>query len=211
MGGAPNTAGGGGAGPGPLDCTSSDLIACFRFENDTLDGSLNGHDLTAAGTVGYTSGVDGQAVHIAGDTVLLTPPTGGWASTAYTVEMWVRPQTAPPVRAALLDNACCYSMFLQANGSLRCNAGSTQAEGGTVPLGVWSHVACVDDGVTLSAYVDGMLVDTESTSVPVPVTTDTAIGVDLPRLDERLDGEIDSVRIWSVDLDATQICEAADC
>jgi concanavalin A-like lectin/glucanase superfamily protein len=208
-GGAPNGSGGGGGAP--LDCTSGDLIACYRFEGDLLDGSGNNHHLAPQGTVQYMPGVEGQSVRIAGDTVLLAAFTNSWVSTSLTVEMWIRPQSIPSDRAALLDNACCYSVFLYDDGSLRCNVGAESVYGGNVVPNTWTHVACVHDGTSLRAYVGGMLVGSVNSAPLTPVNTSTAIGVNVPELDSRFDGDVDSVRVWSVPLSDQQICEAAGC
>lgn len=205
--GAPNGSG----GDVPLDCTSSDLLACYRFEGDLLDGSSNNHHLAPQGTVQYMPGVEGQSVRIAGDTVLLAAPTGNWVSTALTIEMWIRPQSLPADRGALLDNQCCYSVFVYNDATLRCNAGGESVFGGSVAPNTWTHVACVHDGTALRAYVGGMLVGMMNAAPPAAVTTSTAVGVNLPELDNRFDGDIDSLRVWSVPLSDQQICAAAGC
>lgn len=75
---------------------------------------------------------------------------------------------------------------------------SSQKNGGTIPNGVWVHVAVTSDGVTRNHYIDGELVGTFSESGPITGSTAALqIGGD-QAWEYSPNGLINEVRLWNV-------------
>jgi hypothetical protein len=80
---------------------------------------------------------------------------------------------------------------------------------GIVPIGEWTHIACVHDGASVIGYRNGApLSSIPATLPPSHSVGSIAIGSNSPSGDN-LDGEIDSLRVWNVARTADQIAAAA--
>lgn len=85
------------------------------------------------------------------------------------------------------------------------------AVGGSVPAGVWSHVAGTYDGTTMRAYVNGVQVGTfarSATSIPLLTGTSAlAVGADYngSTAAEFFDGQMEEVRLYNRALTANEL------
>ncbi len=218
------TSSGGGTGGGGLGgqggqggdpyvwCDEPNLIACFEFEGSAVDGSLVQHQGTAV-DVSYVPGVVGQAAAFGPNGRVWVAPHATLSPAVVTIELWVRFASLPvsSARMGLFDNPSRFGLFLYANG-FRCSANSASIElSGSVPqVNEWTHVACTNDGTTITLFVNGQ---PTASGASVPLITDpssqpAAIGSDEPPGDY-LNGAIDQFRLFAVVRTAEQIAQAA--
>jgi hypothetical protein len=73
----------------------------------------------------------------------------------------------------------------------------------------WHHAAMTFDGTTLRAYIDGILVGTNTGGTYTPATSSVRIGSRLQTVswNQPLNGQVDEVRIWNTALSAATILE----
>ena len=133
----------------------------FDLSGNGNDGTLvNGPTWDSTGWFG--GGLDGDGVNDA----LQLPVTETLAfSTAFSLEAWIKPANLNQSRYLwLAPNA---TLLLQSSGFLTASATLSNGYRGTtsvttVPLNVWSHVACTYDGAALRVYLNGALVASTS-------------------------------------------------
>ena len=214
-----------GAVAGPIRAcpVSSDLVACYLFDNNGIDNSANANNTVAVG-VEFTDGVANRAaVFTDNDQMTVVEDGQTFEVVAVTIEAWLRPSAFPDggdVRAGVFDKNGQYSFFIDPTGAVFCNgAGGVLAPAGQLTIGTWSHVACSmrdDDGKRV--YVDR----TEVAAIPPPINPlstgvgDPAeIGSDGPFTidDSHYEGAIDNLLIWSTVRTRDQLCETSglDC
>lgn len=125
-------------------------------------------------------------------------------------EAWLWLEESPDGRSGIVDQNGLLGAFVTEEMALRCNSQGGAAEGGTVPLRAWVHVACVADGEVLLAYIDAELVDEREINPLTPVgQPQLAIGNDSPSFGEPLLGALDRVRVWNRALSPAQVAQAA--
>jgi len=195
------------------------LRACYDFANvgggTVVDGSGNGNDGHTTNVV-QVPGPFGDAAQIGpGSRIEVQDSSSLDITGSLTVEVWTRVEALPSAnRMGLLDNDGQYSVFFYSNGEYRCSAGEQLLFGGSVPKGEWIHVACVYDheANTMALYVDGALeAMTPTNGDPIPTNNPqpVALGSDSPSFNDRLDGVLGGVRVWSTARSPEQLCEAA--
>lgn len=163
--GVASDAPGGGDGPQPRFCDSSDpaLAACYEFEPASppaslLDGSSYGNSGMLSG-VSYVAGHDGMAISLSpSNSRVVVPDSTSLDVASLTVEMWVKTDTvvAANARAGLLDDDGQYAVFILPQNVIEC-ASATEPQAATLRLdttvaldiGRWTHVACTYDGPTM--------------------------------------------------------------
>jgi hypothetical protein len=152
--------------------------------------------------------------------VNFTGPTDGWVSTphsadlnpagALTVEAWVRVTDADGCSSivgkdwmhAWWVGICGTTLRSYTKGGL-----PSQVNGGTLPAGVWTHVAVVSDGSTRKHYVNGELAVSvaEPTAGPLGSSTgELRIGSDVA-WQHTPAGDIDEVHVWNTARTLAQI------
>jgi hypothetical protein len=222
---ASTSSSGGGMGGGPTFCGDADqLIACYAFDGDLVDGSPNNASLDVQGSPSFVAGMTGQALQLGGAQVTVSNgPT--WNNNPITVELWLKPNSVPASdgRMAIVDAGGGFSVFLYGpsanNGPsvIRCNAGFTVFGSTSLTVGAWTHIACVfetdpgDPAMTrIRLHVNGV-VDTMTSFLGafVPATTDVFIGSNDPDGLFPFDGGIDGLRAFNVARTSAEICEAA--
>jgi Concanavalin A-like lectin/glucanases superfamily len=206
----------GGAPPVASLCDPSrkDLLGCYHFDGNVIDGSLHANHTTAAG-ITYVPGVHGSAIETSAASDVEIPDRPDWDVNAVTIEMWIRPNTLPAGKygddgpqMGLLDKDGQFGVFLLPGGRLRCSAASHSTYGGVAGKGVFTHVACASDGATVQLYVNAGLSASGSTVDMKHSSSFTRIGANAPSGDA-FDGAFDDLRIWSVVRTQSEICEAA--
>ncbi|MGH2569171.1 MAG: LamG-like jellyroll fold domain-containing protein, partial [Bacteroidota bacterium] len=173
----------------PVACLPIDVVVEYKFENNLDDASGAGNNATGVG-VSYTSGVEGQALQLAG-----TTGSYAYASDQFyyhipqpTAEAWVnlaisgsgsgrRTLVSESVQGAWADGrgfvlyvhkGITYFKIGDASGIWKEAKGVT-----TLQANTWYHLAGVYDGTTLKVYVNGLLDGSYSRSVPIcydPIT-----------------------------------------
>jgi hypothetical protein len=199
------------AGPAFCDPADTTLVACYRFDGDTKDGSAFKNDLTATG-VSYVAGVSGKALSLSSTAKVTAPDTASLAVTnAMTIELWVRARTLPSTgRVGLIDDDGRFGLFVYAPGVPRATSPAPLDAPAALVVGTWTHVAYTYDGATMTLYVNGTAVvkQTIAGKFGTPSGNGVAVGMNSPNGDI-LDGELDSLRVFRVARSATQICKAA--
>ena len=212
---ASSSATGGSATEAPLcDVTRKDLVACYTFDDELLDGSSYANNAKAA-SMSYVPGQHGSAIKVNAASKIQVPDSQSWDFTSATIEMWIKPSSIPPgnygessPRAGLMDKDGQFGLFLYPGGRLLCGFAG-DATGGAVAKDVWTHVACTGDGATVTLYVNGVFVGSHSSGKITHTGAFIAIGGDSPSLGDPFDGVIDDLRVFNVVRSKAEICEAA--
>jgi hypothetical protein len=195
------------ASPAPKLCGEPDLLLCFSFEGEVKDGSPNAF---APGTQGitFTAGKAGQAVVLTSTSFIRFATAPLLTAPVTTVEAWVRPAQVL-AESVIFDADERYAMSALPDGSLQCNTTNVIVKGGLLPLGAWTHVACVYDGTKVRVYVGGALQNVaDGSNGLVPVSMAAAVGGNAPT-GQPFVGAIDSFRVFKVARTAAQIAAAA--
>lgn len=189
-----------------------DLAACYDFAGvgggTLLDRSGNGNDAIVVG-VGVVPGPFGEAATFDSASRITVDDSASLdIADAITLEAWVLVNALPSAgRSGILDNEGQYSLIVYDTDEYRCDLAPGTLFAGPVVLGEWTHVACVYDGVTLRAYVDGSEIGRidASGAVATDDPNPMAIGDTSPEFTEPLDGAIGGVRVWSRALDPAEL------
>ena len=148
-------------------------------------------------------------------------------TTAVTIAAWVRPGSVTMQRVVsrytsasvnteiwgldVYQNNCRMLMGKATNtgflGALQYSVDT--AAGGSVPAGVWTHIAGTWDGSTMRVYVNGTQVgSTARTNAMLASNTTMSIGADYrggTTVDEFFDGSIEDVRLYNRAVSANEI------
>ncbi len=201
-----------------------ELVLCYEFETGWEDGTLL--DTSAAlyhgfmseetqvpGHTGSAALLDGSsAVFVSYDEQIFQRLLG-----EFTVAAWIQPNTEGlsgtrgiierdgNVRLALVGNGTTYE--------LSCDSPEPGTVVSSLALepGTWVHAACVYDGLSLSLWVNGVLIGEEAGMISVLGDDSMRIGNDGPSAgpDTALLGLIDEVQIWELALTGQALCGAA--
>lgn len=189
------------------------IEAWWQGEDNAVD-IVNANNGSTNGTVTYAAGEAGQAFVFNGSSSILIPesPSVNLSQmTNWTIEAWINP--------ASFNNSIYPTIFDQGHwrASLGLNSGTGELENwinnndvidstASVPLGQWSHVAIVYNGVNRIFYINGVASGSFSCPAVSADTSGDAIGgVSDNSGDGYFDGEIDEVSIYNTALSASQI------
>lgn len=135
------------------------------------------------------------------------------AHTALTIAAWVYPTgTGGSNDMGIIVAGETPSYYLAFNDSLQSSgcywygttpAGYHSTPAGSVPMGQWSHLACVWDGSAVRAYVNGALRYTASVTGAGADTASARIGAE--NANTQFQGTIDEVKVFSRALSAAEI------
>ena len=137
--------------------------------------------------------------------------------TEMTLEFWIdadqRPLYAMPIQKTTTSSwSDGWGTYFQSNGDLSFFInqwnGANSVVTGTLGTG-WTHVAATYDGVTLSLYVDGVLVDESAYSTPINHSSNS-LQIGGQGSSYLYDGRIDEVRLWSKARTASEIATDRD-
>lgn len=219
---APSSSSGSGGAPPDMGAAEfvcpadPELVACYLFDEGdpaTLtDGSKGGWHGTMKG-VSLIPGRRGTAIATNVESaVAVTSTSGPKGGPIFSAMAWARIDEYSPLRAGVLNRDTDYGVFIEPNGQPLCSGGGQNHVGTEpIPLGVWTHLACVRGGGSSIIYVDGVEVSKKAVTFPeAPVTSRLVLANDSPpSADEALRGAVDEVLLWSVALTPAQICEHA--
>ena len=215
------------AQPVPRHCgiVEAGLVLCIDFEDVSLaqqaaDGSTFRNNALAANVTSTVRIQDERAAELSGTSTLRVPESSMLDVEKLTIEMWIRPTVEPADGdvAGLFDNPGQYAMLFENRRRVRCNltddlGASSEA---SVPMNMWSHVACRYDGNELRIYINGQLSRCDTYGAPIELggLPGSAIGSRLipgliPVHHDRFIGGVDNVRVYDRALLEDQICTAA--
>jgi hypothetical protein len=200
------TTGDGGDAGASAYCSGPRLVACFGFEGSVTDLSPNALVPTTSQNVAFGPGKFGQAAVLTAASTIRFAASDVWNGTSITVEAWIR-QSSRNADAFVIDADQRYAMLVRDNGELRCNSAGGSADGGSVALNAWVHVACVFAAGRVRVYTGGIQRDDEGGGAGGALGSGTAIGADAPSGSPFI-GSIDALRVFRQARTAAQI--AAD-
>jgi hypothetical protein len=196
------------------------LVAAYGFEEPTgtlaADGSGNGNGGTVNGATRTTDGRFGSALAFDGvnDSVDL-PGLGSFYKTGFTLEAWVRKQSALTDDTAVVGTWVSGTagggpmVWVSTNGiwtgTLATGLANYLTSGAAPTAGQWQHVAFSYNGSTARFYVNGTEVANRPFSGNVGDSNTWRIGAYGSTAMGFFDGTIDEVRIYSRALTQTEI------
>lgn len=188
------------------------LLACFDFEQQTLDQTGRGNDAVATNTT-FTPGIEsslGLHMDASSRTDLTTPNLG---SSQFSIDVWIYPDGEGNGAARdLFDHDMHWAIELAADGSLLCwSGGNPYATTGAVQSDRWTHVACTFDGLAMRGYIDGALELQAAAPMYAINSGAAAVGGDAPNPPGGLPwlGTLDRLRIWNTALSSAELQAAA--
>ncbi len=208
-------AGGGAPTGGVQSPTTTDLIAYWSLEN-LDDASGNSRTLTGWGTEDHTTGKVANSIRFNAGSEYGRIDDAEWQTPVgdFTVSGWVYYTDATPAteqgivtkyNAVSLGRS--WGVFIGTAGTLYARVSSNGDTGvfttpsGTIPTATWFHFAMVfDASASLKMYYNGVLLATETTSIPAAVyntTTRLNIGAIADVNTESQDRRFDEVGIWN--------------
>ena len=211
---ASSSTGGGGVNLDPACPDDDALSACFLFDVDdpaaVIDQSPQANPVTIVGGALVASPWNRAFAFDADTQLAFDCPTECLGGEQVTFEAWVRVDQAPASRSGIVDHNGLLGAFVTDALALRCNSQGGAAEGGSIPLAAWTHVACVADGEVLRAYLDGEVVAERDINPLTPVGEPTLVlGNDSPSFAAPLLGALDRVRVWDTARSSEQVAQAA--
>lgn len=203
----------------PCTPPPSGMVSWWKGENNAND-SMGGNNGTTVGDTAFVAGKVGQAFSFdgAGDYVTIPDHPSLNPTAAITVDAWIfsnNTSYAPPI-VKKTDDASGYALELSQDSSqvlFWVNLGSGGSGGwfsspaGGLTRGIWTHVAGVYDGTSVSLYMNGQLIgSTPAPGAILPSTNNPLnIGWDSSQPTRFFSGLIDEVEIFNRALTAQEI------
>jgi hypothetical protein len=213
------------------DCSADpDLLLCFSFDASPLPVTLPNEGKAAVSAsltdVFWTAHGAGGAVALVATSEIFVPMSSD-VTGVQAFELWFRfdADAADGGRSGLVDSNVAppnISLFVNRTGpihSLRCGLGADVAQWdvANLPIATWFHAACVCDAGTLTMYLDGHKIGDHPGGGCSSGGAFTADGFIIgannnggsANVNDRLLGDLDVIRLWSVPLSAQTVCEHA--
>jgi hypothetical protein len=197
------------------DAARDDLVACYAFADLAsgvlVDDAAPGIDGSVTNIV-IEDGPLGEAAVFSADSEVQVPASSATdLPEAVTIELFLRVDAIPGGnRAGILDRDGQWSVFLYADGQVRCGA-SDFTYAALPSVGDWLHVGCVVGDGWARLYFDGVLASevTDDGGILTGNGNPLAIGDNSPGFDEPLAGAIGGLRIWSTTRTGEELCDGA--
>lgn len=191
-------------------CAVNDLALCLTFEGSSVDQSTAPIQAAEASGLDYVPGKQGQGARFGsqsalrfGPNIVFDLPAG-----AATIEAWIK-RASSTEDAVVFDDDARFSLTINAAGQVWCKSSGGAITGArVVPVEQWAHVACVIEGGTMRAYVDGALDASGPGAVVSSPSSPAAVGGNAPS-GEPFVGVIDSLRVFRVARSPADIALAA--
>src|SRR4051794_10804921 len=161
------------------------LVAAYSFDATSgatlVDASGNGNDGTLSGATWASSGKHGGALTFdgAGDLVSVPDSASLDLTSGMTIEAWVRPtQLGSMWRTVAVKSAgshLAYALYAHdgnpgPSGHVYTGADKFVSSGSFVSTTAWTHLATTYNGTTLTLYVDGSPVGSQTIGSPISVS-----------------------------------------
>ncbi len=185
--------------------SSTSLRLCLDFEDPALaptvkDGSSFQHDATTANLVPMTRAGE-QAAMFGSSSTATIAATPDFAVPQVSLEAWIKPDNIYTTSWALLDSQH-YGIGV-GGGNIVCAIGDKVASTpATTYANQWVHVACTNNDMHLTLYINGDAVACSDGAKPTRGTNALGIGVGLT-------GGIDNVRLFAAVLAPAEVCAHA--
>jgi hypothetical protein len=207
-----------------LQGNEADLVAYYKMDIGTgttaYDSGPNGNDGTLTdGPTWQTSGAmsgPGNALDFDGSDYVQIPGSSTLTSGTFSVEFWMK-MTGQTTWGGIIDHGAYDAegdrhnwQFLTYDGQWKIIFGITKNVAGNwseltadVTENKWHHVAGLYDGSTMSLYLDGVLVGTQTTTIRTgdkPIVIGKRVDAD-----QYFNGQLDEIRVWKIARTAAQI------
>jgi hypothetical protein len=196
----------------------ANMVSWWPGDGNALDIQVGNHGTLQNGAA-FAIGKVGQSFsfNASANSGVIVPAAPSLNPTdAITLDAWVRPASYPNAAPAIMWKDTDVSgdhQYLLAiaydgtTGVAHCNIrGVGSLVGGSVPLDVWSHVACTYDRQALRLFVNGIQVASASATQPIPTSSSNlAIGKEDLRTDRNFDGLIDEAELFNRALTPVEI------
>jgi hypothetical protein len=168
----------------------------------------------------FEPGLHGQALSPTAATFIRVPTSPALVPPRHTLEVVLKARTLPQgqSRMGVADDNWNTSIFVYANGTVRCSSGGTELfVPAVVEVDRWTTLACMYDGANVALWKDGALKGSRpaTTALPVRSQTDFVVGSDNPEPGaspgDQFDGLVDHLRYWNRALPAGALCTPAGC
>ena len=204
--------------------TAAGPVAAYNFDESSgltvIDATGNGHTGTISGAARTAAGRYGAALSFDGinDWVTIADAPLLDLATQLTLEAWVHPTSNTGVRDVLIKegaNVDVYNLyhrngFGRPEGNVFVGGANRTAEGTSLALNTWTHLATTYDGATLRLFVNGTLAASATVSGAIS-TSSGALRIGGNSLwGEFYQGMIDDVRIYARALSAVEIAVDRD-
>ena len=197
------------------------LAAHYTFDGNANDASGNGNNGTIHGvipTIDRHGNTDG-AYHFNGTSAYIEVPDSDSlreVGQVITMSAWVKPEVWTDDRISILckgrSNRRQYGVQALKSNLWSVNSYDNGQQGNNVPvsklivLNRWNHVVVSYSSLTITAYLNGELVGTMSTTGSLLENSDSLyIGMDPPGALEYLTGDLDEVRIYNRALSVQEV------
>ena len=195
------------------DFPTSDLVAFYKLDN-TSDATANSYDLTNTNSVTFSAGLIGNAAQFSGSSYLSNSSLLSTIPSAGTMALWVfAPTASTGVAISKYDGTPTGGIQIyisdgSVSGNVR-NPSSNIVASHQHPIAQWFHVALTWSSGTITLFVDGESVASDTYSsignpqVPflLGATSDGGIG------GFALTGKVDAAGIWSRVLTSQEITQ----
>jgi hypothetical protein len=184
-------------------------VLCYAFDGTLVDRSPNALVPTTAQAAGFVAGRQGQAVLLDAQSAIRFSPNAAFEMSAGTIEAFVkRAAGSTEPTSVVFDDDERFSVTIELGGAVLCKSSGGSAQAGSVPVDVWTHVACTCDGATLRIYTDGVERGSGAGSIASRPAAAAALGGNSPSGEPFL-GALDSLRVFRVARTPAQIAAAA--
>ena len=201
--------------------SSSGLVAAYGFNEGTGTTAADNSGTSSAATLTnvtwaapgkYGTGLTFNGTSSYGQ--IPPPATPLRLTNAMTVEVWMNAATLPTGWHTLMSRQFgtgvqdSWGLFTRGT-NLEFYTNSTTFIAAPVTTGTWTHVAGVLDGTAVRLYVNGTLVATGTTTVPIPNDdNEVVIGASSngnPLISEFFNGTLDEIRVYNRALSQAEI------
>ena len=199
--------------------STSTLVGYWKFDETSGTTATDSSGLGDNGALtGATrvSGITGNAVSLDGTTAYVLAPGASSLKPVSTVSVaaWVKPTTAPASGGEVVSMGDNYVLRVLSDGNVMFffYNGTTwitlQTTGVNVLDGNWHHLAGVKSASQMVVYVDGVSKASSAASGTIPYSLGTNLYIGMHgngSTSHNFNGIIDEVRVYNVDLNATQV------
>lgn len=200
---------------------NKDLIVHLKFNNSTMDSTINLNHCAPYGTATYVEGKDGKALALDGTSTFVQLPPTIAGSNEITIATWVYWKgITTGQRIFDFGNEQNENMYLTPRSAstklcfgIKRNGIEKVLNSTTMlPVAAWTHVAVTINSAGTTLYVNGVSVANSSTLTTRPIDIKPMlnyIGRGQSSANPLLNGNVDDFRIYNYALSATEVGQIA--